>query len=41
MIRRVKMKLSENTVSILKNFSTINQNILVKDLVVNLGLCPL
>ena len=31
MIRRVKMKLSENTVSILKNFSTINQNILVKE----------
>ena len=30
MIRRVKMKLSENTVNILKNFSTINQNILVK-----------
>ena len=31
MIRRVKMKLSENTVNILKNFSTINQNILVKE----------
>ncbi len=30
MIRRVKMKLSENTINILKNFSTINQNILVK-----------
>ena len=29
-MRRVKMKLSENTVNILKNFSTINQNILVK-----------
>ena len=31
MIRRVIMKLSENTVNILKNFSTINQNILVKE----------
>ena len=31
MIWRVKMKLSEHTVSILKNFSTINQNILVKE----------
>ena len=31
MIRRVKMKLSENTVSVLKNFSNINQNILVKE----------
>ena len=30
MIRRVKMKLSEQTIGILKNFSTINQNILVK-----------
>ena len=25
------MKLSENTVSVLKNFSNINQNILVKE----------
>ena len=31
MIRRVKMKLSENTVTVLKNFSNINQNILVKE----------
>ncbi len=31
MIRRVKMKLSENTVGVLKNFSNINQNILVKE----------
>ena len=31
MIRRVKMKLNENTVSVLKNFSNINQNILVKE----------
>ncbi len=31
MIRRVKMKLSENTVNVLKNFSNINQNILVKE----------
>ena len=31
MIRRVKMKLSENTVNVLKNFSDINQNILVKE----------
>ena len=31
MIRRVTMKLSDNTVNILKNFSTINQNILVKE----------
>ena len=30
MIRRVKMKLSEQTISVLKNFSSINQNILVK-----------
>ena len=31
MIRRVKMKLSENTIGVLKNFSNINQNILVKE----------
>ena len=31
MIRRVRMKLSNETVDVLKNFSTINQNILVKE----------
>jgi len=31
MIRRVKMKLSNETIDVLKNFSTINQNILVKE----------
>ena len=31
MTRRVKMKLSNETVDVLKNFSTINQNILVKE----------
>ena len=31
MIRRVKMKLSNDTVDILKNFSTINQNLLIKE----------
>ena len=31
MIRRVKMKLSDATLDVLKNFSTINQNILVKE----------
>ena len=31
MIRRVKMKLSNDTVDVLKNFSNINQNILVKE----------
>ena len=30
MIRRVKMKLSNETVNVLKNFSSINQNILVE-----------
>ena len=31
MIRRVKMKLSGETVDVLKNFSNINQNILIKE----------
>ena len=31
MMRRVRMKLSSETVEVLKNFSTINQNILVKE----------
>ena len=31
MIRRVKMKLSDATLDVLKNFSTVNQNILVKE----------
>ncbi len=31
MIWRMKMKLSENTVDVLKNFSEINQNILIKE----------
>ena len=28
--KRVKMKLSDNTLSILKNYATINQNLLIK-----------
>ena len=31
MMRKVKMKLSGETVNVLKNFSTINQNILIKE----------
>ena len=31
MIRRVKMKLSNETIDVLKNFSSINQNILIKE----------
>ena len=31
MTRRVKMRLSSETVNVLKNFSTINQNIMVKE----------
>ena len=31
MIRRVKMKLSGETIDVLKNFSNINQNILIKE----------
>ena len=31
MMRRVRMKLSNETVDVLKNFSSINQNILVKE----------
>ena len=31
MIRRVKMKLSNETIDVLKNFSNINQNLLVKE----------
>ena len=28
--KRVKMKLSDNTISVLKNYSTINQNLMIK-----------
>ena len=31
MMRKVKMKLSGETVDVLKNFSNINQNILIKE----------
>ena len=30
-MRRVKMKLSSETIEVLKNFSNINQNILIKE----------